>query len=174
VRIARNSRVASPSRRGALRIADVGVLVVVGLVVLLVSLPRLRDFALRENETDAANLVTRIGRLCDGSVQAAERSNLHDLLAKDPQLGKRLDDAEYLDGGRVLRRHGYLFTLLPGTSARVLAWPWEHSRTGHAAFAWSGEQHLVGNPNVDGAYSGMNAPARVDANDPQWRTFDLR
>ena len=163
-----------PSRSGALRLADVGVLVAVGLVVLLVSLPRLREFALRENETDAASLVARLGRLCASSVRAAERGDVRDLIASDLTLERQLDDAEFLEDGALLRRHGYLFEILDRDSAgsagaRVRAWPWQCRKTGTAAFAWTDAQVLVGHSNSDGAFSGLAARPVVTDQAAGWR-----
>jgi len=154
-------------RRGRLRLADAATLLAVATVVLLVSLPRLRDFALRENQGDARGLVARLGRLLDDEVHAAEVGNVQDAIAGDPALARQLEDVEYLEHGRLLRRHGYLFEVLPGAAPQrvtVRAWPWEHGRTGLASFVWIAHRGLAGHPNTDGRWTGTGGgPAPVFA-----------
>jgi hypothetical protein len=149
-------------------------LVAIGLVVLLVSLPRLREFALRENEEDARALVTRLAGLAAREVQAAEKPSIETLLASDPSAKRQLDDVEYLDGGRRLRRHGYLFEVghaADGTWVR--AWPWEWRKTGISAYGWNSGTELVAHPNAEGRWSGLEAPPQVDG-DAQWRALSAR
>jgi hypothetical protein len=154
------------SRRGRLHWADAAVLLAVGVVVLLVSLPRLREFALRENETDARTLVTRLGEVCAREMSAG---TLAQALEREPQLVARLDDAEWLAQGRILRRHGYLFELdASRTPARVLAWPWDHGRTGFRAFRWEAGA-LEGHSNPGGAWSGVEAPPFEGTGPEGWR-----
>lgn len=145
-----------------MRLVDVATLAAIGLVVLLVSLPRLEAFALRENEEDALALVARLGPLAD----AARRASVRELVEGDRPLRQQLDDAEFLDDGRLLRRHGYLFEALAPDRARsagasVRAWPWRYRKTGFAAFAWTGRAVLA-DANADGAWSGPDAPPVVD------------
>jgi hypothetical protein len=153
-------RLGHAPRRGALRLADALTLVAVGVVVVLVSLPRLRDFALRENEVDARTLVTRLGALASRDAAA---DDVHGLVAADRTLSRQLDDAEFLAGGRVLRRHGYLFEVLAAeearaTGVRVRAWPWRHRKTGFSSFAWTTGGTLVADPDREGRWSGLEAP----------------
>lgn len=137
--------------RGALHWADAAVLLAVGVVVLLVSLPRLREFAVRENESDARALITRLGEL---AAQGPPPRSLAETLERAPVLSQRLEDVTWIEQGTLLRRHGYLFELVSdGAGARISAWPWEHRRTGCSAFRWSAagvEMH----PNLDGGWSG--------------------
>lgn len=159
----------SSSRRGGLRLSSAAMLVAIGIVVLLVSLPRLREFALRENEEDARALVQRLAGLATREVQAAEKPSIEALLASDPSAKRQLDDVEYLDGGQRLRRHGYLFEVghaADGTYVR--AWPWEWRKTGTSAYAWTAGKELVAHPNAEGRWSGPDAPPQV-AGDSQWR-----
>lgn len=138
--------------RGALHWADAAVLLAVGVVVLLVSLPRLREFALRENESDARALVARLGELAS---QGAPPSTLAETLERAPLLAQRLEDVAWLEHGALLRRHGYLFELVAdGAGPRICAWPWEHRRTGCMAFRWSAAG-VESHPNDAGAWSGL-------------------
>jgi hypothetical protein len=131
------------------------------LVVVLVSLPRLRGFALRENEQDAARLIARLG-------EQAQRRPLDDLaalLASRGALRRDLEDAELVADGRLLRRHGYLFALDRGLlgAAQLRAWPWKHGQTGSAAFLWSAERGLWIHSNRAGRFSGPAAAPPFDS-----------
>ncbi len=156
------------SVRGALHWADAAVLLAVGVVVLLVSLPRLREFALRENESDARTLITRLGEL---AAQGSPPRSLAETLERAPVLAERLEDVTWLDGGALLRRHGYLFQLdRVDAGARITAWPWEHRRTGFSAYRWTAAG-VEGHPNADGAWSGLlQRPGQgADPSDAAWR-----
>ena len=156
------------SRRGAMRLSSAATLVAVGVVVLVVSLPRLRDFVLRENEEDARLVVERLAALVENEVQAGERAaNVEALVLKSPGYPRQFEDAEFLDGGTLMRRHGYLFEIgRPGDTLPVRAWPWQHRRTGFSAYAWTRESQLVGCANTDGSFSG---PGRApSAGSGQW------
>ncbi|MBM3992432.1 MAG: hypothetical protein FJ298_15730 [Planctomycetes bacterium] len=163
--------VSSP-RRGGLSLSSAAMLVAIGLVVLLVSLPRLREFALRENEEDARALVERLAGLVTREVAAAENPSIETLLASDPTSQRQLDDLEYLDGGTRLRRHGYLFEVgRSPTGAWVRAWPWEWRKTGIFAYAWNATADLVAHPNDEGHFSGPQSPPRL-GDDAQWRGIE--
>ena len=157
---------------GRLRAIDALTLGAIAAVVLVVSLPRLRDFALRENEADALRLTGRLADVVRAAEPGVRRADLRELIGLAPALSRQLDDAEFLDDGRCLRRHGYLFAAVAEDAAAagdlwIAAWPWKHGRTGRVAFAWTAELGLVGHPNADGAFSGVAArPPRPDA---AWR-----
>jgi hypothetical protein len=151
---------------------DVLTLFAIGLVVVLVSLPRLRSFALRENELDAMHMLRTLSSQPAAPGVDARECNLAALLAPDPALRRKLEDLELLADGRV-RRHGYLFDLVllgPG-QPMLRAWPWNHAQTGRAAFAWTPERGLLGFENKDGRFSGPEHPPWVPeagAGDENW------
>jgi len=171
------SRAEDPSRAGISALSTLTIVAVV-LVMVLVSLPRLRGFALRQNEQDAL-LTTRLlaGELADVPLDAGSL----EVLVREHALGPELADAEYLAAGTLLRRHGYLFLRVPwspppggpgspravraaergpedGPGCAVLAWPWRAGRTGTAAFLGVGSELLLGHPNRDLGASGPDAP----------------
>jgi hypothetical protein len=148
------------------------VLAAVGVVVLLVSLLRLRDFAVRENETDARSLVERLGRLAERHTDASGATSIAALIASDASMSRQLDDAEFLSDGALLRRHGYLFEC-GARDGRTLvrAWPWRYSETGLGVFAWSREHHLVGHRNDAGQWDGPDDPPAMEALD-EWRDLE--
>jgi len=172
------------ARAGALRLQAAGSLVAIATVVLLVSLPRLRDFALRENESDAQRLVSRLGLLDARDAQGARGTqgpasparSIRELVESQPALARQLDDAEFLEGGTLLRRHGYLFDLaLDSTgvsSARALrGWPWAHGRTGFTAFAWLPDRGMTAHANPAGLWSGPLRPPDLEEI-AQWSSLD--
>ena len=145
-------------------------LAAIGLVVLLVALPSLRGFALRENETDAVRLIRALSSACV-ETPGSEKLTIGELLAANPALQHRFGDLEVLTEHAVLRTHGYLFDLVRTDAGPTLrAWPWSHGRTGHTAFALTPGSDILGHPNSEGAWSGTNSvreqPASLGAG---WR-----
>jgi hypothetical protein len=150
---------AAVSERHGLSFVDGATLALIALVVVLVSLPRLRRFALRENETDAIRMLRVLSDDALGNGEALASGNLAALLASSADHHVRLEDVEVLDGGR-LRRHGYVFAGLEPVAGRfvLIAWPWEHGRTGLGAFAIEPGGEPLGLPNSDGRFSGPGSP----------------
>jgi hypothetical protein len=128
--------------------------------VVAISLPRLRGFALHENEHDALRMLGALGERfghLDGEVHA--RAPLGELLDAEAELGRRLEDWRALADGRVLR-HGYLFDVLEPVPGLVVVrgWPWRHGETGLGAFVWSSRGGLVGHANAHASFSGPYSP----------------
>jgi hypothetical protein len=159
-----------------MRALDVLTLCAVALVVLLVSLPRLQDLAVRENESDARWLAGRLAEL--GQRSGAPPGDIRALLDSQPALTRLLDDAEYLEGGRLLRRHGYLFELVADAGARgecsiqaVRAWPWRFERTGRRAYLWRCGEPLRAHENPGGLWSGPCGAPQVVTLAEGWRAL---
>lgn len=166
---------AACARSGRLRAADILTLAAVAVVVLLVSLPRLRDLALRENESDALWLTQQLAELAG----ARESQSVQDLLEGAPDVRRQIDDAEFLAGGRLLRRHGYAFEVLPRsgpepTTTAVRAWPWQAGRTGATAFVWTSSRGLVVHANREGRWSGERPPLPETDASAGWQPADGR
>lgn len=140
---------------------DRATLAAIGLVVVVVTLPVLRGFGLRENERDAMRMLRVLSAAPDA--RAATRSDrkgqasLAELAATDRSLQRRLEDLESLPSG-ALRRHGYLFDVstLESGEPMLRAWPWEHAQTGRGAFVWTPRRGLLGHRNTDGRFSGLS------------------
>jgi len=164
------------ARLGRLRTLDALTLGAVALVVLLVSLPRLQDLAVRENEGDARWLTERLAELtreAPGGVR-----DIHGLLADQPTLTRLLDDSEYLEGGRLLRRHGYLFEVVAApegsldcAAAAVRAWPWRYQRTGREVYLWRCGEPLRAHPNAGGRWSGPGRPPVLAGDEAGWSSL---
>jgi hypothetical protein len=170
------ARAARRAEAGRMRALDVLTLCAVALVVLLVSLPRLQDLAVRENEGDARWLTARLGEL-GGTLEGAPR-DIRGLLETQPTLTRLLDDAEYLEGGRLLRRHGYLFEVVAADGAgahcglsAVRAWPWRYERTGRQAYLWRCGEPLRAHDNALGRWSGLQRPPETAAPADGWESL---
>ncbi len=154
-------------------------LAAIGVVVVVVTLPVLRGFGLRENELDALRMLRALAAepaSASGHTATNRPASLAELAAGDALLRKRLEDLESLPDGR-LRRHGYLFDVLllaPG-EPMLRAWPWEHARTGRGAFVWTPSRGLLGCRNVDGRFSGSrSAPEPEDVAAGGWVAMPRR
>ena len=146
-----------PDRRRA-GLSGSGTITIAAIVSVLVfvSLPRLRTMALHENELDARATALALARELPLHDEDSRAVPAIATLLRVNELSRQLADSELLDGGRRLRRHGYVFEVVrlpeeplvlagfglarlamarPGPAARlgVLAWPWRHGRTGSAA-----------------------------------------
>ena len=160
---------------GGLATIDYLTLFLIGLVVVLVSLPRLRRFALRENELDAIALLQDLGADMAEFGQGLPAGGIAGLLAANPRHENRFEDLEVLPDG-ALRRHGYLFDAQethPGQWV-LRGWPWEHGHTGLGAFVYSPALGLLGNENASGACDGPNRPPdppERSGSDSTWRAL---
>lgn len=143
-------------------------------VLLVVSLPRLQGLARLENEGDAcatAELLVRSLAELEGAAPGARFR----ALAEQADLQRALADGEWLEDGRLLRRHGYLFELCappaplqaaglslalagaplshsPGFAVR--AWPWS-GETGRTAFVASACGTVLAHTNAELGWSGL-------------------
>lgn len=145
------------------------------LVLVLVSLPRLRSFACSANEEDARATCERLAQAlgAPGSAPGDESTAPPTTIAEVARgLRRELADAELLDQGACLRRHGYLFALVrvprpeptglgrvvlaadPAPLLAVLAWPWEVGRTGRPAWLATSEGQLFVDRNSPPRWSG--------------------
>jgi hypothetical protein len=149
---------ADASRRHRLRWSDLATMLAVICVVAITSLPRLADFARRENEDDAR-------RLCASAAQAlharANQSppNMGALFAATPELTRQFRDARVFEDGRVVRNHGYWFELLdPDAGAVLRAWPARFARTGFTAFVALANGTVLAHDNERGQWSAERPP----------------
>ena len=149
--------------RGRLSAIDHLTLFLIGLVVVLVSLPRLRRFALRENELDAIALLADLGQDMSEFGEGLGAGGIGALLAANPRHEDRFEDLEVLPGG-LLRRHGYLFDaeeVRPGRWV-LRGWPWGYGHTGLGSFVFSPTEGLIGNENASAASDGPGRPPSTD------------
>jgi hypothetical protein len=165
----------SPASRRGLSAGGAATLAAIASVLVLVSLPRLRGFALHENEQDALETTRLLARAVadarsnGAGAAGAARDVAIGAIAGAPPLARQLRDAEVLADGQLLRRHGYLFEVVaPGEGAglAVRAWPWRHGRTGRIALVGRGDGEVLANSNADGRWSGPLAPPTPPSSGP--------
>lgn len=142
-------------RRGGL--TNELVLAAVGLLVVLVSIPELRQFVVRSNDHDARSCLRLFGALAvaDGRSEALP---LGEVL--DDEVRHRLPDARVVAvPGAELAYHGYFFGRAQSSEGPVLiAWPQEAGRSGGATYALSPTRGLLRHPNADARWSGLERP----------------
>jgi len=132
-------------------------LLALGLVVFVVSMPRFRAQVVRDNTLGARDMLLLVGEV------AAERGHrdLVALLAEEASLRHRLRDARPAATVGRMRLHGYLLddvTLTDG-SAALAAWPLDFGRTGRDAWLVVDGQHVYRHPN-GGRWTGEARPLR--------------
>ncbi|MFT5285480.1 MAG: hypothetical protein ACI8TQ_001645 [Planctomycetota bacterium] len=135
----------------------------IGLVVFMVGLPSLRNFAIKQNEIDALRVVVALGKASFSPASNASTA-LADLLVQHPDLKHRFGDLEYLDEFGLLRAHGYLFELTDiDGNLSLTAWPWSHQRTGRSAFRYRPDGKILANVNDRGLWSGCRPTSEARA-----------
>jgi hypothetical protein len=157
------------SRARSLPLVDYLTLGAIAVVVVLVSIPRLRSFVVRANEMDAMHMLRSLSAQPAPTGHEAMGDDLAQMVLRDSGLRRRLEDLECLDDGR-LRRHGYLFdmTMLRPGEPMLRAWPWNQGQTGRGAFVWTPQRGLLGTANVDGRFSGPDHPPQPSDVGASW------
>jgi len=142
------------------------------LLVVLVTLPRLRSMAIQENELDAMRTLGVLG----GEVFAAEKASperLGQLFEGESALDRRLADTRVTADGRLLERYGYLFELVESEDGPCLrAWPVEEGRTGQGAFWLDADLGLRGDANQGSQWSGLEKPP-TPSDARTWNALEL-
>lgn len=168
---------------GALSLAAVVVVLVV------VSVPRLQDLARQENEADARATAQLLARAL-GSFPAPFAPTMRELVRR-PELSGGLLDAELLQRGALLRRHGYLFEVtqlapsmsLPAAPLALIsgetgvlksmpairAWPWRHGSSGELAFLVTAAGASLLHPNSEPRWHGLESAGMVVDELKGWR-----
>ncbi len=157
-------------------------LIAIASVLLFVSLPRLKGLALQENEADArATLELFRAPLLALAHDAGSEPPPIGSLSRSPAILRSLSDTDFLEEGRVLRRHGYLFSIveirapaLAEPRFGILAWPWEQGNTGTAAFLLVSDGRVFHHPNQPARWSGPLALRRFSLSLTDWRGLPRR
>ena len=163
-------------------------------VLILVSLQRLRGFARHENEVDARTTVRLLSKELaswEPTTEGAAPPTIRDLVTS-PTVERAVSDADFLAEGRYLRRHGYLFEVVPlrtrpATEVRtaetlagevqaaeiplpaaIRAWPWRSGQTGRRVWLGTPEGGLFRHENDEGHWSGPGAELGDPAGWPGW------
>ncbi len=155
----RSVRLQQLEERLGLSTLGAGTIFAIVAVLVLVSLPRPRSFAATANEEDARSTSLRLAAaLADRVLIPGDLPPVEEV-ARDHL--RELTNAEFLEGGHQMRRHGYLFSLrrVPRPESTglgrvvhasdqepllaIVAWPWDVGRTGQAAWVATVEGDLL-------------------------------
>lgn len=195
------------ARTGLSLPGTVSLLAVVSVLV-FVSLPRLRSFAQHENEVDARATVRLLAEQLEvwwqehggadgpwgaggfvGPGASALLPTVADLM-RSPEVEHALSDSDFARDGRVLRRHGYVFTVVllderpvdaepasgvvraaggPAIPLGVQAWPWRFGHSGRASLLGTADGLVFRHPNTGARWNGLpNEPAGADPAPWSW------
>ena len=141
----------------------------VGVVVFLVSVPRVHQFALQDNERDAISSILTLSSSVIAAETSAGAESLPLPATWDQEMNCRLFDAHTFSNTSLIQRHGYLLELahrLDG-SAFIRAWPSEHGATGCKAFLYDLERCLIQHSNGNAEWSGARS-LRPDGTEAGW------
>jgi len=125
----------------------------VGVLMFLVSVPRVHQLAVQDNERDA---LSAIKALADEAFTPELEMSLNPVHLS-ASLSSRLKDVRYDSSTKVIRRHGYLFDLAQAKSGEwfARAWPVECGQTGVNAFILGPSACIMTHPNEAAEWSGV-------------------
>ncbi len=140
-------------------------LAAVGLVVVLISMPCLAQWAAVNNQEDAAKAVEVLGPLLAAAPPA---HTLGTLMHSTSLLRHRFSDARLLGTGHMVEHHGYLLQRAEG--GILFAWPRQSGRTGEAIYAWTSDAGLMTLTEGSGRWSGLDGmPSPAELALPGWQ-----
>jgi hypothetical protein len=142
----------------------------IGVLLFLVSVPRVHQLALLDNERDAQSSVRLLIPPVFGSQVHAAPAELPTVADLASILRTRLVDVQHQPGADLIHRHGYLIDVARDPLGRpiIRAWPSDHGQTGTRAFLYYSERGLLSHPNGDGRWSGL-ATGRPDGTELGWQ-----
>ena len=114
------------------------------VLLFLVSVPRVHQLAVQDNERDAKTTVRRAASLVlAGDSQTIAEAH-HSIKALCVELQTQLIDVRYDSGAQLIRRHGYFIDLCRDGRGQELvrAWPVQCGRTGMRAYIYAPAQGL--------------------------------
>ena len=142
-------------------------------LLFLVSVPRVHQLAVHDNQRDAMSAVLLLVPpvFNDADLGATPPSNE----SLSQELGHRLNDVRYDPRSRLIRRHGYFLDvgLTHDRHGIIRAWPERHGRTGVSAFVYDRSRGLLSNPNASAAWSGAGS-IRPDGTEAGWQPVSPR
>jgi len=138
----------------------------VAALLFLVSVPRVHQLALQDNQRDAQSAVRALAK---AAFEAPRAENL-EARALSRVLAERLRDVRYDESSGLIQRHGYLFEVVsaPSDQDLVRAWPVAHGQTGVFAYVWTEETALLTHHNPNAEWSGA-AEQRPTGREDGWR-----
>lgn len=137
----------------------------VAVLLFLVSVPRVHQLALQDNQRDAQSAVRALAKAAF-PLSAEEGMSSYELSLA---LSERLRDVRYHEESGLIQRHGYLFEVSSRSQGGdlVRAWPVVHGETGVMAYMMSQESPLQTHRNSDAAWSGRSV-TRPTGDEPGW------
>ena len=126
----------------------------VAVLLFLVSVPRVHQLALQDNQRDAQSAVRALAKAAFPLSAPQSLSSYELSLA----LSERLRDVRYHKDSGLIQRHGYLFEVSTGPKGRdlVRAWPVDHGETGIMAYVMNQDASLMTHRNSNAAWSGLS------------------
>ncbi len=133
-------------------------LLALGLVVFVVSMPRFRAQVVRDNTRDAGDALLLVGEVARGR----GHSDVASLLAEEATLRHRLPDARTTSVADRLLMHGYYLddATLGGGEAALAAWPTEYGTSGTDAWVIRLSDQALFQHRNEGRWSGAARPLR--------------
>ena len=127
----------------------------VGALLFLVSVPRVHQLAVQDNERDALSAIRALAQEAFSSGLSASPTS-EELSAS---LSSRLKDVRFDPTSKVIRRHGYLFEVVRGEpgSEFARAWPARFGETGANAFILRPDGAIMIHSNETAGWSGFSS-----------------
>jgi len=136
----------------------------VGVLLFLVSVPRVHRLAVQDNQRDAQSAVRALYQAVSTASAVATPQELA------AGLEERLRDVKLHEEHGLIQRHGYLFEVAPGSGLGdvVRAWPVSHGDTGAAAYLMDPDGTLRVHANPAALWSGPLS-SRPTGQEPGWQ-----
>jgi hypothetical protein len=137
----------------------------VAVLLFLVSVPRVHELALQDNQRDAQSAV-RVLAEAAFPASATEKLSPYELSVA---LSERLRDVRFHKDSGLIQRHGYLFEVSSDTkgSDLIRAWPVDHGETGVMAYMMDNDSPLRTHRNSNATWSGVSM-ARPTGEETGW------
>ena len=139
-------------------------------LLFLVSVPRVHQWAVQDNERDAISAIHLLVRPVFGTEVQAAPPDLPVMETLAEALRTRLVDVNYDPTTRLIRRHGYFFDVGRDAEGHAIirAWPTTHGRTGTHAFLYGLPGGLLRHSDPTGRWSGPEAMPPAGS-EPGWQ-----
>jgi hypothetical protein len=137
----------------------------VAALLFLVSVPRVHQLAVLDNQRDAQSAVKAIA---DAAFQG-DSSDQPCPQALSDALSEKLRDVRFHEHFGLIQRHGYYFEVSQSSNGQELvrAWPVDHGETGVFAYVMGADATLRSHRNAEAAWSG-NSSERPTGDERGW------
>ncbi|MBJ01653.1 MAG: hypothetical protein CMK00_02140 [Planctomycetes bacterium] len=130
-------------------------LAAVAALLFLVSVPRVHQLAVQDNQRDAQSALRALAKAAFQDPPEASATPRELSVA----LSERLRDVRYHEPSGLIQRHGYFFeaSSAPGGLELIRAWPVDYGETGVFAYVMGSDASLRTHKNVEAAWSGASS-----------------